>query len=807
MLDCDDDFTCDLSQDASMFLDGTYQVIKWQPYQPTKYHDLLDANMKEIPPPSYRVDADKGFNFSVPDDSFVCQKKNHFQVTVHVGMSGDPRYVKTENGPKKIDHYCIHFKGVKMESTSQSIKIEQSQSDRSKKPFHPVRMDIVNDQVSKVTVGRLHFSETTSNNMRKKGKPNPDQRYFLLVVAFHVHSGDENFMLAAHASERIIVRASNPGQFDSDVEVLWQKGHTQDSVFHGGRVGINTDRPDEALTVHGNLKLTGHIMQPSDQRVKKNIEEVDCKEQLKKVSQLKVYTYEYDDDFADHVGLSDDDKIDTGVLAQELLEILPDAVRETGDIVLPNGQKIENFLVVNKDRLYMENVGAVKELCKLTDNLEIRIDELEKMNFKLSKLKRLDSMKSTISLRSISSCSTLSLATYKKTTIAKEADSSNKTPVPNGTPVKPDTAVPISKPHHHHHHHHRHGSAVKPEEGGICSNRFIQITITTLVLVMAFCLVSITTLYILEKQKSHNGLVSDIGLIGNETTQDNVPPDIVTTLSPFNFPGTDTLGILIADRCQREPSSCRALCCPPLEALDDPGNYKPAKSVKPQNPNENSSVDSNKTVIYQVHLPPKDSAHKAAQGSPPNIPLDDYPSVSINNNPKMEITLNKILARARRSVDPETAPAATLQLKASLRIMENNMSISTAFCEDDSCRAGLGGRYSYRMRVHQTFPIDYITMDFSVAEGLTVSLCSNEREQLCESTGSNTKVHQVPLQTRNPLHFDWSLPVGHYFTSTYYFRVTNALHSQDACLLPDQEINNSFAEYKLHFFRVCENGF
>ena len=54
----------------------------------------------------------------------------------------------------------------------------------------------------------------------------------------------------------------------------------------------------------------------------------------------------------------------------------------------------------------MENVGAVKELCKLTDNLEVRIDELEKMNSKLSKLKRYDSLKSTVSSRS--SCSTVS---------------------------------------------------------------------------------------------------------------------------------------------------------------------------------------------------------------------------------------------------------------------------------------------------------------------------------------------------------------------------------------------------------------
>ncbi len=43
-----------------------------------------------------------------------------------------------------------------------------------------------------------------------------------------------------------------------------------------GRVGINTDKPDESLTVHGNVKLTGHIVQPSDQRAKVQIEEVRC---------------------------------------------------------------------------------------------------------------------------------------------------------------------------------------------------------------------------------------------------------------------------------------------------------------------------------------------------------------------------------------------------------------------------------------------------------------------------------------------------------------------------------------------------
>lgn len=56
--------------------------------------------------------------------------------------------------------------------------------------------------------------------------------------------------------------------------MCWQKGHTSESIYHAGRVGINTDRPDESLVVHGNLKVTGHIVQPSDVRAKFEVEEV-----------------------------------------------------------------------------------------------------------------------------------------------------------------------------------------------------------------------------------------------------------------------------------------------------------------------------------------------------------------------------------------------------------------------------------------------------------------------------------------------------------------------------------------------------
>ena len=56
--------------------------------------------------------------------------------------------------------------------------------------------------------------------------------------------------------------------------MLWQRAQVPDTVFHHGRVGINTDRPDEALVVHGNVKVMGSLMHPSDLRAKEHVQVV-----------------------------------------------------------------------------------------------------------------------------------------------------------------------------------------------------------------------------------------------------------------------------------------------------------------------------------------------------------------------------------------------------------------------------------------------------------------------------------------------------------------------------------------------------
>lgn len=79
-----------------------------------------------------------------------------------------------------------------------------------------------------------------------------------------------------------------------------------------------------------------------------NLLQIDSKDQLENVQKLRFYRYDYSEDYAVHAGIPLDDRGDAGVIAQEILDVLPDAVKSTGDIHLPNGRTLENFLVVNK---------------------------------------------------------------------------------------------------------------------------------------------------------------------------------------------------------------------------------------------------------------------------------------------------------------------------------------------------------------------------------------------------------------------------------------------------------------------------
>ncbi|XP_012370410.1 myelin regulatory factor-like protein [Octodon degus] len=501
-------------------------VLKWQPYQSVPWHSLLNCHHEKLPDVGYQVVTDKGFNFSPADEAFVCQKKNHFQITIHIQVWGSPKFVKTQMGLKPIEMFHLKAFGVKVEAANQVITIEQSQADRSKRIFSPVKIDLLPDQVTKVTLGRLHFSETTANNMRKKGKPNPEQRYFKLVVGLYATSQDQLYMLSARISERIIVRASNPGQFENDSDVLWQRGQVPESVVCHGRIGINTETPDEALVVGGNMKVMGTIMHPSDSRAKQNIQEVDTNEQLRRIAQMRIVEYDYKPEFASAMGI--DTAHQTGMIAQEVQEILPRAVREVGDVTCDNGETLENFLMLDKDQIFMENVGAVKQLCKLTNNLEERIEELEIWNRKLARLKGLSSSKS-----SASQASTISkLSRAVSTSSPRRAIAKN----PNKVYVS--------------------GRKL------LCPTWIFQTMVTTLITVMAFCASTIVFLYILSL-KDKNVHVQNLPPSNITGSLGLVLPPTTTTSGPQTSPATTQTSSEACEITFCEILSCQeTYCCP-----------------------------------------------------------------------------------------------------------------------------------------------------------------------------------------------------------------------------------------------------
>ncbi|XP_074951169.1 myelin regulatory factor isoform X3 [Phalacrocorax aristotelis] len=781
------------------YLDPNYQSIKWQPHQQNKWATLYDANYKELPMLTYRVDADKGFNFSVGDDAFVCQKKNHFQVTVYIGMLGDPKYVKTPEGLKPLECFYLKLHGVKLEALNQSINIEQSQSDRSKRPFNPVTVNLPPEQVTKVTVGRLHFSETTANNMRKKGKPNPDQRYFMLVVALQAHAQNQNYTLAAHISERIIVRASNPGQFESDSDVLWQRAQLPDTVFHHGRVGINTDRPDEALVVHGNVKVMGSLMHPSDVRVKEDIQEVDTTEQLKRISRMRLVHYNYKPEFAATVGI--DNTSETGVIAQEVKEILPEAVKDTGDIVFSNGKTLENFLVVNKERIFMENVGAVKELCKLTDNLETRIDELERWSHKLAKLKRLDSMKSTVSSGAFSQTG---------------SQFSRAGSVPH---KKRPHKVASKSP------------SVVPEQACI-SQRFLQGTIIALVIIMAFSVVSMSTLYVLSL-RSEEDLVDIDGSSQNfdktQMVRSTAASDRAGGRTPahrvtedthdldFGLPGHSVLA------CFSPP--CFSMCCSAA-----PTNVSSVALSETSPTHATNRTDQSQTSLLPVTNIkaksrgitgkatsytkwPKTPDRSQSFGSPNASPSSPFTHIQGKSKYISNLSLsrsNSPLGQARpqrsirqpasewpRTEDPGTdGPSPVLH---SVRIVEINMAIQSQYCAAaDACRTG---NFTYRIPINQLTAVNTnLTLEMNSSSAVSISLCGLVSSDPCQdatSTNSSTDATDAQDTTHR-----WPLVMMSFREFTYHFRV--AQPGQANCSTAPEQMGHLFTDYYFQFYWLCE---
>jgi len=86
----------------------------------------------------------------------------------------------------------------------------------------------------------------------------------------------------------------------------------------GGNVGIGDPTPSYKLDVTGTIRATGDVIAFSDARVKDNVVTID--NALDKVNKLRGVTYTRND--------IEDKQTKMGVIAQEVLEVIPEVVQQ-----------------------------------------------------------------------------------------------------------------------------------------------------------------------------------------------------------------------------------------------------------------------------------------------------------------------------------------------------------------------------------------------------------------------------------------------------------------------------------------------
>lgn len=135
---------------------------------------------------------------------------------------------------------------------------------------------------------------------------------------------------------------------------------------------INEGGVDLGPTAHHyfnrTIKSTGDVVAyASDGRLKKNIQKIE--NPVEKVTRLGGYLYDWDLDKCDAAKFAPSNPTEHGLIAQEVLEVVPDAVTESA---IGNG-----FLTVKYERIVPLLTAAISEQAETISNQSTKIDRLE----------------------------------------------------------------------------------------------------------------------------------------------------------------------------------------------------------------------------------------------------------------------------------------------------------------------------------------------------------------------------------------------------------------------------------------------
>ncbi|MFM2395326.1 MAG: hypothetical protein RLZZ546_3309 [Bacteroidota bacterium] len=144
----------------------------------------------------------------------------------------------------------------------------------------------------------------------------------------------------------------------------------------GGEVGIGTNNPNALFTVNGSASKTGGGSWAtfSDARLKKNVQPYNLG--LSQLLKINPVTYEYNEKSDQNTS-----KIYTGIIAQQLQEVVPSMVSES-ESANRDGQK---YLMVDPSDFTYMTINAIKEQQKIIEQLSLELKEVKE---ELEKLKK-----------------------------------------------------------------------------------------------------------------------------------------------------------------------------------------------------------------------------------------------------------------------------------------------------------------------------------------------------------------------------------------------------------------------------------
>jgi hypothetical protein len=152
----------------------------------------------------------------------------------------------------------------------------------------------------------------------------------------------------------ISLRGSTTGYNDSGME-FYAGNSERMRIDSAGNVGIGTTSPSQKLDVAGSILASGNVTAYSDIRVKDNVESIEGA--IGKLNQIRGVTYTRTD-------LDDKQRRFAGVIAQEIEQVLPEAVFDNGKVK-----------AVDYNATIALLIEAVKEQQKRIDKLETLLNK------------------------------------------------------------------------------------------------------------------------------------------------------------------------------------------------------------------------------------------------------------------------------------------------------------------------------------------------------------------------------------------------------------------------------------------------